>query len=679
MIKDNEQIRQRIIELRERVSYLNKEYLKGEPKVGDTEYDNLYNELLMLEEEYPEFADENSPTQTLDEEYEIVDGLEEVPHENQVKSLEKANTEADLNKFFNKVDSYCESDKERKEIEFIIEDKFDGLTLVLKYSKEVEELLSSIKDAVTRGRRGLIGERVLHTVKTVKSLPKEISFSGNLRVRAEGIIPKAEFERININGEYATARNLASGTIRTLDANVAAERNLDIMVYDILHIEGKAFDKDSDQVEFLKSLGFKTTNYKIFKNTEEGRAELIKYCFDYNKSVRPNLPYDIDGLVIKVNNLEFRDRMGETNKYPRWAIAFKFESNDATTTLRDVEIAVNRTGQLSFTGIFDKVEIDGSEIGRATLHNKDYIRNRDIRIGDRILVAKANDVIPKVVMAFHDERNGKDIREIEIPTHCPDCGTLLEEEGAHLFCIGLNCPAQKLEKLIHFAKNGSMEIDGLGNSAVETFVEKNLLNSVVDIYKLKDRQADIINLEGFGKTKVNKLLAAIEDSKSKPLSNLLTALSIRHLGESYAKRVAKKYRNMDAIMEAAKDKNSFMEDLMTIEGVGEAISLSVANFFENEDNRNIILELKELGLKMEEPVQEVKETLAGKTFVITGTLSRDRKEIKELIEANGGKCSGSVSKKTDYVLAGEEAGSKLTKALELGVTVITEEEFNNMI
>jgi DNA ligase (NAD+) len=679
MIKDNEQIRQRIIELRERVSYLNKEYLKGEPKVGDTEYDNLYNELLMLEEEYPEFADENSPTQTLDEEYEIVEGLEEVPHENPVKSLKKAHTETDFNKFFDKVDSYCESVKEREEIEFIVEDKFDGLTLVLKYGNKIQENQASLIDAVTRGRRGLIGERVLHTVRTIKSLPKEIDFVGSLIIRSEGLMPKAEFERLNENGDYATARNLAVGSIRTLDANIAAERKLDVRAYDVLHAEGKDFEKDSEQMDFLKSLGFKTAEYKIFKNTEEGRKELIKYCSSYNEAVRQTLAYDIDGLVIKVNNLKFRDRMGETSKYPNWAIAFKFESNDATTTLRDVEIAVKRTGQVSFTGIFDMIEIDGSEISRATLHNKDYIRKRDIRLGDKILVAKANDVIPKVVKAFHDEREGREISEIKIPTHCPHCETTLEEEGAHLYCIGLNCPAQKLEKLIHFAKNGSMEIEGLGESTVETLVKNDLINTVVDIYKLKDKQDKILDLEGFKEKKVNKLLAAIEKSKTKPLSNLLTALSIRHLGESYAKKVAKKYITMDAIMEAAKNKEKFMEELMTIEDVGEAISLSVGNFFENEKNRRIIMELKELGLVMEEPIQQVKETLAGKTFVITGTLSRDRKEIKELIEANGGKCSGSVSKKTDYVLAGEEAGSKLTKALELGVTVINEEEFNNMI
>ena len=661
----------RIQELREKITFYNKTYHANDQRIGDNEYRDLYNELSEMEALYPEYQDPNSPTQTLDEEFEVVSGLVEVPHETPVLSLDKANTADDLRRFFERVEAICRTKEEKEDIEYVVENKFDGLTIVLKYE-------TALQDALTRGRKGLKGERVLHTIRTIKSLPASIPFAGALRIRGEAILPKAEFERLNANGEYATARNLASGTIRRLDANEAAGKGLDLMVYDIM--DGGQFKTQTEALAFLKEQGFHVADPVVFKNDSEGKEALIEYCFRYGKEVRQTLPYDIDGLVIKVNNLSFRERAGTTGKFPKNAIAFKFGAVEETTTLRDVEIAVNRTGQLSFTAIFDAIELDGCKTTRATLHNKEVIKAKDIRIGDRILVAKANDIIPIVVKAFADEREGKEVKEIPIPSVCPACGEPLVDEGTMLFCYNTTCPAQQLERLIHFGANGCMEIDGFGVSAVESFVAAGLLKNVANVYRLEARRDEIVGLEGFGQGKFVKLMAAIEVSKTKPLSSMLAALSIRHLGESTARKVASKFGCMTAMLESSKDEVKFKQELMTVDTVGEEVSQSVAAFFQNDENVRLIQELLELGLTMTEPVLEKKTVLEGLTFVVTGTLSRyTRKEIEAAIEKNGGKVSGSVSKKTSYLIAGEDAGSKLDKARALVVPIIEENDFALMI
>ncbi|WCK57622.1 NAD-dependent DNA ligase LigA (plasmid) [Aneurinibacillus sp. Ricciae_BoGa-3] len=572
----------------------------------------------------------------------------------------------------------------------IAQQKLDGLTIVLTYDN------GDLQLAVTRGN-GYIGQAVTHNVRTFKDVPKHILFQGKLEVRMEAVIPFVEFQRINVNGEYANARNLASGTMSQLDANIAKDRNMMGIVFDLVSAEGVEFSTDVEMLEFLKTQGFHVVPYEVFDNTEEGITALVDYCLTYHKTIRKTLPYQIDGLVLKFDDLEIREELGYTAKFPRWGCAFKFESEDATTTLNKVVEQVGKSGQITPVAEFDTVEIDGVKISRATLHNygnvsdKEYYvggklrKGKDIRIGDRIVVTRANDVIPQVVQSIKDVRTGNE-QIIEAPTHCPACGSPTEWDGENLFCTGLDCRPQLEGKLEHFVSRKTLNIDGLGDKTIKLLLEKGFISSVTDIYKLHENEAEITTMDGFGKKKYDKMIEGIEASKKNPLHRVLYALSIRHIGESSSKDVSKSFKNMDEIIELSKDVDAFRAKLLTINDFGSTMTESMVDFFTNVKNIEAIRELQAVGFTMESEYQgqaPAGTSLEGKTFVITGKLSKGRDEFKSLIESLGGKVSGSVSKKTTYLLMGdgEEGSSKHQKALELAefVTILNEEAFNKLI
>lgn len=662
-------IEQKIKQLREKVMKHDLLYDEGTPIITDSEYDQMYYELVSLEEKHPVFADENSPTKRI---YSVVvDSLKKVKHSTPMLSQDKGHTEEDIVKFANKSDD-----------EIIAGDKEDGLTIVLKYNNGI------YYEASTRGD-GYIGEDVTHTVRTITNLPKKISFKGYLEVRAESVIPFSEFERINVDGKYKSPRNLVSGSVRTLNANIAKERGLSIIAFDLVKAEGITFEKDTEQLEFLKEQGFNVVPYKVFKNTPEGIKELIQYCLTYNKEVRPTIPHMIDGLVLKFNNLAVRESLGYTSKFPRWGFAFKFDSLDATTKLLNIVETVGKSGQITPNGIFEPVEIDGVTIQKASLANYDNIKERDIRIGDTIVVARANDVIPQIVSAVTELRDGTE-KEILPPTCCPVCNgeVVKEEDNVHYFCINSTCSAQQERILKHFVSRNAMNIDGLGAKTVETFYEKGILSSISDIYTLKDNLDKLSVLRGFGEKKIQKMLSGIEESKHVPLSKFLYALAIPNVGSSTGKDIAKKFKTMRHLIELSKDPVVLKTELMKIDGIGETVASSMVSYFEESHNIELIEFLYSIGFTMMEEVEEIiaSEEIEGKIFVITGSLSKPRNDIKKEIEARGGKVSGSVSAKTNFLVLGgynhvtgelpekETNSSKYKNAVKFECPIISEEE-----
>lgn len=662
-------IEQKIKQLREEVMKHDLLYDEGTPIITDSEYDQMYYELVSLEEKHPEFSDENSPTKRI---YSVVvDSLKKVKHSTPMLSQDKGHTEEDIVKFANKSDD-----------EIIVGDKEDGLTIVLKYNNGI------YYEASTRGD-GYIGEDVTHTVRTIRNLPKKISFKGYLEVRAESVIPFSEFERINVDGKYKSPRNLVSGSVRTLNANIAKERGLSIIAFDLVKAEGITFEKDTEQLEFLKEQGFNVVPYKLFKNTPEGIKELVQYCLTYNKEVRPTIPHMIDGLVLKFNNLAVREALGYTSKFPRWGFAFKFDSLDATTKLLNIVETVGKSGQITPNGIFKPVEIDGVTIQKASLANYDNIKERDIRIGDTIVVARANDVIPQIVSAVTELRDGTE-KEILPPTCCPVCNgeVVKEEDNVHYFCINSTCSAQQERILKHFVSRNAMNIDGLGAKTVETFYEKGILSSISDIYTLKDNLDKLSVLRGFGEKKIQKMLSGIEESKHVPLSKFLYALAIPNVGSSTGKDIAKKFKTMRHLIELSKDPVVLKTELMKIDGIGETVASSMVSYFEESHNIELIEFLYSIGFSMMEEVEEIiaSEEIEGKIFVITGSLSKPRNDIKKEIEARGGKVSGSVSAKTNFLVLGgynhvtgelpekETNSSKYKNAVKFECPIISEEE-----
>ncbi|MEC3272621.1 NAD-dependent DNA ligase LigA [Bacillus thuringiensis] len=662
-------IEHKIKQLREEVMKHDLLYDEGTPIITDSEYDQMYYELVSLEEKHPEFSDENSPTKRI---YSVVvDSLKKVKHSTPMLSQDKGHTEEDIVKFANKSDD-----------EIIVGDKEDGLTIVLKYNNGI------YYEASTRGD-GYIGEDVTHTVRTITNLPKKISFKGYLEVRAESVIPFSEFERINVDGKYKSPRNLVSGSVRTLNANIAKERGLSIIAFDLVKAEGITFEKDTEQLEFLKEQGFNVVPYKVFKNTPEGIKELIQYCLTYNKKVRPTIPHMIDGLVLKFNNLAVRESLGYTSKFPRWGFAFKFDSLDATTKLLNIVETVGKSGQITPNGIFEPVEIDGVTIQKASLANYDNIKERDIRIGDTIVVARANDVIPQIVSAVTELRDGTE-KEILPPTCCPVCKgeVVKEEDNVHYFCINSTCSAQQERILKHFVSRNAMNIDGLGAKTVETFYEKGILSSISDIYTLKDNLDKLSVLRGFGEKKIQKMLSGIEESKHVPLSKFLYALAIPNVGSSTGKDIAKKFKTMRHLIELSKDPVVLKTELMKIDGIGETVASSMVSYFEESHNIELIEFLYSIGFTMMEEVEEIiaSEEIEGKIFVITGSLSKPRNDIKKEIEARGGKVSGSVSAKTNFLVLGgynhvtgelpekETNSSKYKNAVKFECPIISEEE-----
>ena len=554
-------------------------------------------------------------------------------------------------------------------MKFVVETKIDGLSAALEYKD------GKFVRGATRGN-GLVGEDVTENLKTIKTIPKELPEPINIIVRGEVFIGKKEFEKMNeereLNEEktFANARNAAAGSLRQLDTKITKKRPLDIYIFNVQKIEGKEFNSHFEELKYLKKLGFNVNPVLIPCNNIPEAIDAINKIGEE----REELTFGIDGAVIKVDDLKLREKMGTTSKVPRWAIAYKYPPEKKETKLKDIICQVGRTGAITPMAILEPVKVAGSTISKTTLHNEDFIKEKDIRIGDTIVVQKAGDVIPEILEVKKKKRAGTE-KVFEMPKVCPVCGApVVREEGEAVSrCIGIECPAKLVRNIIHFVSRDCMNIDGLGDKIIEQLINKNLISNIADIYFLKFE--DIATLKKNGQKFTQNLIDAINNSKNNDLYRLIAALGIRHIGTKAAKTLAKKYKTMDSLM------NASLESLAMTDDIGEISANSIYEFFRQDQTIDLINRLKEAKVNMEAlESEDIDNRFEGKTFVLTGTLEKfTRKEASDLIEKHGGKTSGSVSKKTDYVLAGEDAGSKLTKAQSLGVEIITEEQFEKMM
>lgn len=650
--------------LKEKLNKLSYEYyVLDNPDASDYEYDMLMRRLIEIEKEHPEFVDETSPSQKIGGK--VLDGFETVVHEVKMQSLQDAFSHDELRDFDKRVRGVIDNPS------YVTEHKIDGLSVSLEYRNSV------FVRGSTRGD-GSVGEDVTNNLKTIKSIPLKLNVDvPYLEVRGEVFMSKKSFENLNKEQEengktpFANPRNAAAGSLRQLDSSIAAKRNLDIFVFNIQKIEGMEFATHLEGLDFLKKAGFKVIDNDAAFDTIEGAIEKIEEI----GSLRPSFYYDIDGAVIKINSLSQREALGTTTKVPRWAIAFKYPPEQKETKIKRIFVNVGRTGVLTPQAEFETVLIAGTNVSRATLHNLDYIRQKDIMINDTVLVQKAGDIIPEVVKVLTDKRDGSEIK-FEMPQTCPECGSKVHrEEGEAAYrCTSFSCPAQISRNIIHFVSRNAMDIEGLGPSVVDKLIEQKLISSSADLYKLK--KEDLINLEKFAEKSSDNLINSIENSKKNCLSRLLFALGIRHIGQNAARIIAKKFKTMDNVINATEDEISQIDD------IGATMAKSVVEFFNQSRNIELISSLKEQNVNMEYIENDIgfDDRFSGMTIVVTGTLETlKREEAKALIEKFGGKAAGSVSKKTSFVVAGSEAGSKLTKANELGIKVIDEQEFLKMV
>lgn len=651
----------------ELIDYINKAsyeyYVLDNPTITDQEYDDYYNELLSIEEKYPELKREDSPTNRVGGA--VLDKFEKVTHDHPMLSFDDIFNEEEIILFDERIKKVVST------AHYTLEPKMDGLSGSLIYKKGV------LVRGATRGD-GVTGEDITTNIKTIKSVPLRLTEDIDIEVRGEIYMSKKSFLEANRekvkNGEkeFANPRNAAAGSIRQLDSKVAAKRNLDFMAYFIPNPEDYGIKTQKESLEFLRKLGF-VTNYKL-----NGYAKNVKDIINYIDSLsekRDNLPFEIDGVVLKVDNLEDEKRLGFTSRVPRWGIAYKFPAKEVLTTLKEIKFTVGRTGKITPNAIFSPVHVSGSLVSKATLHNSDYCIDKDVRVGDTISIRKAGDVIPEVVEVKLDRRK-EDSVPFKMIENCPMCNSVLVRKDANHYCKNEHCPSRKIESLIHFSSRDAMYIEGFGESIVEDFYNLGYLKNIDDFYTLDKYKDELMLLEGFGEKSISKLLESASNSKKNSLERLLFGLGIRYVGKKTAKILSKYYKTMDNLIKADFD------ELKSINDIGDVIAKSIVDYFNDEKNINLINRLKDLNLNMRylgEEVNTSNENINGKTFVITGTLSRPRDEIKEEIEGLGGNVTGSVTKKTDYVIAGEKAGSKLTKANELGISVLTEEEYNNML
>ena len=651
----------------ELIDYINKAsyeyYVLDNPTITDQEYDDYYNELLLIEEKYPELKREDSPTNRVGGA--VLDKFEKVTHDHPMLSFDDIFNEEEIILFDERIKKVVST------AHYTLEPKMDGLSGSLIYKKGV------LVRGATRGD-GVTGEDITTNIKTIKSVPLRLTEDIDIEVRGEIYMSKKSFLEANRekikNGEkeFANPRNAAAGSIRQLDSKVAAKRNLDFMAYFIPNPEDYGIKTQKESLEFLRKLGF-VTNYKL-----NGYAKNVKDITNYIDSLskkRDNLPFEIDGVVLKVDNLEDEKRLGFTSRVPRWGIAYKFPAKEVLTTLKEIKFTVGRTGKITPNAIFSPVHVSGSLVSKATLHNSDYCIDKDVRVGDTISIRKAGDVIPEVVEVKLDRRK-EDSVPFKMIENCPMCNSVLVRKDANHYCKNEHCPSRKIESLIHFSSRDAMYIEGFGESIVEDFYNLGYLKNIDDFYTLDKYKDELMLLEGFGEKSISKLLESASNSKKNSLERLLFGLGIRYVGKKTAKILSKYYKTMDNLIKADFD------ELKSINDIGDVIAKSIVDYFSDEKNINLINRLKNLNLNMRylgEEVNTSNENINGKTFVITGTLSRPRDEIKEEIEGLGGNVTGSVTKKTDYVIAGEKAGSKLTKANELGIRVLTEEEYNNML
>lgn len=657
--------RKRIEELRKTTAYHAKRYYDDDsPEISDFEYDMLMNELKNLEKQFPDLISSESLTQKVGGT--VKEGFEKVVHEVPLQSLQDVFDFQEVRNFDTRVQEQAKNYD--LPLKYVVETKIDGLSASLEYKAGI-----FVKGA-TRGN-GQVGEDVTENLKTIASIPKQLKEKIDITVRGEVFIGKKEFEKLNEEREiqeeplFANSRNAAAGSLRQLDSNITKQRPLDIFIFNVQKCDSKEFTSHYEELNYLEQIGFNVIPVrKICNNIEEAITQIEKIGED-----RENLSFGIDGAVIKVDNLELREKLGTTSKVPKWAVAYKYPPEQKETILKDIICQVGRTGAITPLAILEPIKLAGSTISKTTLHNEDFIKDKDIRIGDTVVIQKAGDVIPEVVCVKKEKRKGTEIK-YEMPKKCPVCGgPVVREEGeAVTRCIGIECNAVQLRSIAHFASKEGMDINGLGMAIVEELITRGLIENIADIYKLTVEE--ISTLKKNGNKFAQNLIDAIEESKNNDLSKLINGLGIRHLGVKTSKILAKKYKNIDALLEAKLDELSMVDD------IGQVIAKSIYDFFAQEQTKDLIEKLKQAGVNMNYMGEEVDERFYGKTFVLTGTLTKyTRDEVTEIIEKYGGKTSSSVSKKTSYVLAGEEAGSKLTKAEALGIDIITEEQFDEMI
>lgn len=656
------EVKEYIKQLREKIRYhADKYYNQDAPEISDYEYDMLLQELKNLELMNPDLVTDDSPTKKVIGN--VKEGFLEVRHEVPMLSLQDVFDKEALYEFDNKMKSTLGND-----VEYTVETKIDGLSVSLEY------INGELIRGSTRGN-GVVGEDVTENIKTIKSIPHKLNVKIDIEVRGEVFIPRDTFLKLNeereMNGQplFANARNAAAGSLRQLDVNVVKERKLDIYIFNVQK-SSKEFLTHKESIEFLKAEGFNVIPVcNIAKNGEEIEKEIDKIG-----EMRGEFSFDIDGAVVKVNDLNEREKLGNTSKTPRWAIAYKYPPEKKETKVKDIVIQVGRTGVLTPTAELETVRLAGTNVARATLHNEDYIKEKDIRIGDTVLVQKAGDIIPEVVEVVFEKRTGNEVI-FEMPKKCPVCGSDVErlENEAAVRCTGIECPARLFRSIVHFASREAMDIEGLGPANVELLLNEGLISNIADIYYLKAE--DVEKLDRMGKKSAENLIKAIEKSKSNSLDKLIFGLGIRHIGKKAGKLIAEKFSDIDEIA------NANSTEFSNIDEIGEKMGESIVKYFSNVQVKDTIEKLKIAGVNVKGSKKEILDgRFLGMTFVLTGTLpTYTRQEAQDIIESFGGKASSSVSKKTTYVLAGEEAGSKLDKAISLGVNVIDEEEFKKMI
>lgn len=661
------QAKDRIEELRKQVEYHAKKYYDDDkPEISDFEYDMLMVELRNLEKEFPEFKSEESLTQKVGGH--VKEGFAKVTHEVPLQSLQDVFSIEEVKEYIEKIEQKAK-ENEIENRTFVVETKIDGLSAALEYKN------GKFVRGATRGN-GLVGEDVTLNLKTVKTIPMELSEKIDITVRGEVFISKEDFEKMNQEREekeeelFANARNAAAGSLRQLDSKITAKRPLDIYIFNVQKIDGKDFNSHFEELEYLDKLGFNVNPVRVPCKTIGEIEKAIQKIGDD----REKLTFGIDGAVVKVDDLKFREILGSTAKTPRWAVAYKYPPEKKETILKDIICQVGRTGAITPMAILEPVKVAGSTISKTTLHNEDFIKEKDLKIGDTVVIQKAGDVIPEIVEVIKKKRNGNEV-DFEMPKVCPVCGApAIREEGeAAVRCTGIECPAKLYRNLVHFVSREAMNIDGLGESIIAQLLDKKLIENIADIYTLKFE--DIALLKKNGKKFAENLVNSINKSKENELYRLITALGIRHVGVKASKILARKYKTIEKLQEAT------FEELSLINDIGPIVANSIREFFLQEQTVDLIKRLKDAGVNTKSLEEDIEDNrFEGKTFVLTGSLEKyTRGEAANIIERFGGKTSSTVSKKTDFVLAGEEAGSKLTKAQDLGIMIISEEQFEEMI